>query len=303
MEENKQIQRPPLPVTKIFTEALRFPFCQNRQFWIWVIILCFLSLGMTVAGNYFILAMLRDLPFRIMAGGAMVLDGLESGLVFTLLGITCHRMILLEEQKNRWTEFFRWSHRETRFFIWSFLIYIVVILIMMLFIPLGMVSHVILKAGLRIISDYFTNEGIKIMGFRVWTLGFVSIMYFLFLFLISRVSLVLPATAIDGSPTLSSAWDLAMGNGWRLTLIVGTIPFLALVVLFLKVLMPQFPTFPILSAVNFLDLFDFLPRWIREIGEILFSLLISIFEIALLSEAYKKLVPLKEIPQGELSSN
>lgn len=174
---------------------------------------------------------------------------------------------------------------------------------MMLFLPLVMVSLVIWKSGLVAISDYFAIQGIKTVGFRVWTLGVLSIMYFLFLFLLSRASLVLPATAIDGNPTLSLAWDLSTGNGWRLTLIVGMIPFLALVSVFLKVLVPLFPTFPIFSAVDILGAINVLPRWISKIGDILFSLLIGIIEIALLSEAYKKLISQKEIPKVPFISN
>ncbi len=264
MEETQQLKSSPLPVAKIFGEAIKFPFRQTGQFWILVFILCLGSIAFTIAENYFILTMLRDLPIRWLAGVSMVLDGLSQGLVFTLLAIACHRMILLEEQKNRWTEFFRWSHRETRFFIWSFLIYIVVILIML---PLGMVSLVIIKSGLRIISDYFANEGIKIMGFRVWALGFFSTMYFLFLYLLSRVSLVLPVTAIDGNPTIPWAWDLSAGNGWRLTLIVGMIPFLALLGFFLKVLETLLPTFSILSEVDTLGIINALPNWLNNISE------------------------------------
>ena len=68
-------------------------------------ILCFASFAITRAGNYFILTMLSDLPIKGRIGVSTVLGGLENGLVFTLLAIACHRMILLEEKYERWTDF------------------------------------------------------------------------------------------------------------------------------------------------------------------------------------------------------
>lgn len=45
-----------------------------------------------------------------------------------------------------------------------------------------------------------------------------------FAYVVGRVSLLLPATAIDLHPSFSSAWDLSEGNGWRVAMLVGGIP-------------------------------------------------------------------------------
>jgi hypothetical protein len=45
-----------------------------------------------------------------------------------------------------------------------------------------------------------------------------------FNYLIGRWSMILPATAIDKSLTLGTAWELGRKNGWRLMLTVGIFP-------------------------------------------------------------------------------
>ncbi len=106
MEETQERINRPLPIGNIFKKALRFLFCQNQQFWIWVVILCLVSFVITRAGNYFVLTMLADLPIKVRIGISAVLGGLGNGLVFTLLAIACHRMILLEEKKIGGRNFF-----------------------------------------------------------------------------------------------------------------------------------------------------------------------------------------------------
>lgn len=296
MEETQQFKSAPLPVAKIFKEALKFPFHQTRQFWIWVLILCLISFAISQAQHY-IWPMLRDLPLSIKGwiGVSTVLGGLGNGLAFTLLAITCHRMILLEEQHERWVDFFRWSHRETRFFIWSYLIYLGAMVILLHPIFMGWPNF--LQTGIDtvmhylIFMDYFLIEWlipvawIKKMWIYVFTMGIPLIEYFLFLYVLSRVSLALPATAIDEKSTFSWAWDRSKGNGWRLTFLT-TLPIIVYVL-----------------GGSSLNMVDFMPPplfWIPEIiGSVLYVFW-GMLEAALLSEAYKEFRLQHQVPNFKM---
>lgn len=300
MQDRQNLKRPTLPVSKVFKEALKFPFQQTRHFWIWVLTLCLVSFVISKLENFSMEAISTKVPLTVLIGVGTVLDTLWKGLVFTLLAIGCHRIILLEEQYERWVDFFKWSHRETRFFIWSFLIYLIAIFMMA---PFVMVSLYVLKAGFVATQDLLQIELIETVGGRGLSLGILPTVYFLFLYFLSRGSLVLPATAIDEKPTLSWVWDNSTGNGWRLTLITGTIPFLALVAFFLKVQVTQVPIFsnePIFSHVDVVALLNVLPGWFLKIGEIFCSLLLSMLEVALLSEAFKELQSMNEIKTSSI---
>ncbi len=295
MRETQQLTISPLPVCKIFKEALRFPLGQNRQFWIWVVILCLLSFVITRAGNYFVFTMLADLPIKGRISISAVLGGLGNGLVFTLLATTCHRMILLKEQQNRWTDIFRWSHRETRFFIWSFLIYIGAMFILFHSIFIGLPD--LLKDGINSVKYYLMfmdyslldwlipKTWIPTMWSFIFVMGVFLMKYLTLLYTASRISLIMPAIAIDEKPILFSVWNLSKGNGWRLAFLT-TIP---LIVYFLGGTILNLVIMP--SPLS----------WIPAIlGSVLFVFW-GILEAALVSEVYKDLRSRRQV--SSLASN
>ena len=59
-----------------------------------------------------------------------------------------------------------------------------------------------------------------------WAQWVVASCFIPALYVMARLSLVLPGTALDGKPTLNWAWQLSCGNGWRLVLLVGLLPWL-----------------------------------------------------------------------------
>jgi len=296
MEETQQLKSTPLPVAKIFKEALKFPFHQTRQFWIWVLILCLVSFAISFVQNYFLGVIREEIPLKVMLGISMVLEGISVGLIFTLVAIGCHRMIILEEKNERWVDFFRWSNREIRFFIWSFLIYFLGMLLLLL--PIFIGSPNFLQTGIDAVMEYLVfmdyflinwlipNAWIQKIWIYVFTMGIPLMEYFLFLYVLSRASLVLPATAIDEKATLSWAWDRSTGNGWRLTLMT-TIPFIIVLCL----------------VGSGLDMMDFMQPplfWIPEfIGSAMFVLW-GMLEAALLSGAYKELRLQRQVPNFKM---
>ena len=52
----------------------------------------------------------------------------------------------------------------------------------------------------------------------------ISICVFFGFYIIARLSIILPATAVDQKKSMSWAFHEAVGNGWRLVLIVLMIP-------------------------------------------------------------------------------
>jgi len=55
-----------------------------------------------------------------------------------------------------------------------------------------------------------------------WIAGLAKLLAYWF---VARVSLMLPAIAIDRKPDLSAAWRASRRNGWRLAIVVGLLPW------------------------------------------------------------------------------
>ena len=276
MLDTQQLKASPLPVVKIIKEARNFLFKQIPTFWVYVVILCLFSFFISRAENYFLLPTLRDfpLPMKSMIGVKTMIGGLGQGLVFTLLAIPCHRMILLEEKFDLLTDFNGWSQRETWFLIWAFLLFDVVFLIY-IFIPV--LSVILLNTELfAVLLNLKTEWPISIISIlSIYVAGIPLSMTLLLLYVVNRVILVLPATAIDENPMLSWAWHRSLGNGWRLTLLS---------------LLPIVSVSCLAGAGK--NLMDAMPPSLFLIPEFLGSALYVIWgtlEVVLLSVAYREL--------------
>ncbi len=276
MQETQQLKCSPLPIGKIVKEASNFLFNQIPIFWFYVVLLCFLSLFISQAENYFLLPILRDLPLpmKSMIGVKTMIDGLGQALVFTLLAIPCSRMILLEEKYDRLIDFNGWSQQETWFLIWAFLLFDVVFLI---YIVIPVLSVVLLNNELFAVLISLKTEWpiSSISMLSIYIVGIPLSLTLLLLYVLSRVMLVLPATAIDENPTLSWAWYRSLENGWRLTLL-SLLP-----IIFVSCL-----------AGAGQDFMDAIPPSLFLIPEFLGSALYvfwGILEVVLLSVAYKEL--------------
>jgi len=133
------------------------------------------------------------------------------GSLFTLFAVRCHRLVLLDPQAvaREWRP--RWSWRETQFFMWVagfwlFGIAGMVVLLIMVVNAWGMI------AGPDSVELKWTEQAVR-----------VALLYFL-----ARLCVMFPATAVEKrpAPDLSWAWQLTRGNGWRLMIVVGALPWL-----------------------------------------------------------------------------
>lgn len=120
-----------------------------------------------------------------------------AGGVYTLLAVNVHRLIL---KANNRVVLYPWTWRETRFMGWLALIYFYFGLLFVL----G-VAVIALPSGYVLFQNGgWTDE-------LLWALVTLPGGY-----LVVRLSLLLPATALDRRHRMAWAWKHTEGNGWRL---------------------------------------------------------------------------------------
>jgi len=141
------------------------------------------------------------------------------GAAFTVLAVSCHRLVLLGPSPATLAPKLRWGRRETRFLGW--LVVLAVIFVVGRLLLMLVIANVLLTLFQ---STAITAEGPPKVG-ADWLKGpdyfaFVSCAY-----VVARFSLVLPATAIDEKIGLRWAWQKSAHNGWRLAVVVSVFPW------------------------------------------------------------------------------
>lgn len=131
------------------------------------------------------------------------------GLAFALFAVTCHRLILLGDRSVPKYGLIRWSSRETRFVGRTLLIYLC-----------AWVAAVVPS----ILAFQFIPYALALRP--SWVMFAISFFAIIALpaYLFARLSVLLPATAVDERPRFAWAWDITRGNGWRLFLVVSVLP-------------------------------------------------------------------------------
>lgn len=133
------------------------------------------------------------------------------GSLFTLFAVRCHRLVLLDPQAvaREWRP--RWSWRETRFFMWvaGFWLFGIAGMVVLLIMVVNAWGAI---AGHDSIELKWLEQAVR-----------VALLYFL-----GRLCVMFPATAVEQhpAPDVSWAWQLTRGNGWRLMIVVGALPWL-----------------------------------------------------------------------------
>jgi hypothetical protein len=172
-------------------------------------------------------------------------------ILYSLLAVSCHRIVLLGRASVPEHGLTRVGGRELRFALGLFKVGIIAIL----------TGTVLLNAISKLPGLDFDSGNIE--GYLEW------IMYFVQIYVFARFGLILPAIAIDGKPTLKWAWRISRGNTLRLMLVLGLLPLLVQLPLYL---FPENPGIPE-NVVYFLVWWMMLP-----------------FEITALSLSYKELI-------------
>ena len=202
----------PLRLGPIIKEAVLLPW--NRRQHVWRLLALPVALtNLLSLGEYWLL---KDAPRPI-----GILMHIPHLLIFSFFAVACHRSILIGEHSVSRFGIPGWPHREFRFFGW--LIFIYTIGIMFWFVA----SEVVMR-----FIDFlqpFLGEGLKELSIRLLGLNISlfpwALLGQIFLgYLIGRLSLLLPAIAVDSQASLRSAWLQSKGNGWRVALLIGWIP-------------------------------------------------------------------------------
>jgi len=137
------------------------------------------------------------------------------------IAVCCHRFILMGEQPRSFLQECRWQTRDTWFAFYAFAIY----LFAWLFVFMAVLGGAALSPFLQ-----FLPKWVLILLFALGAIG----MWLLFSYLMGRLSLVLPVTAIDQRPEKDWAlwaWNRSEGNEWPLMFLLGINPSLGWVLL------------------------------------------------------------------------
>ena len=133
------------------------------------------------------------------------------GFLFVLFAVTCHRLVLLDPQSIASMPLARWSWRESRFFLWLCIVWL-------------LATVVVMVAMSAIMSVFFsmaaTPPDQAATEWAFFAARFPALYFF------ARLCLVFPATAVDRKVNLKWAWRMTKGNGWRLFLVIAVLPWI-----------------------------------------------------------------------------
>ncbi len=131
------------------------------------------------------------------------------GLSFSFFAVTCHRLVLTGRAERFKPLREKPGYRELGFLGWLIAIYVIEALL----------ALIIWKIAQDAAGRLF---GAGDAGLADWGKQLASIPG---LYVLGRLSLVLPATALDRRGGLRWAWDRTRGNGWRIFVVVGLFPW------------------------------------------------------------------------------
>jgi hypothetical protein len=130
-----------------------------------------------------------------------------NGILWILFAVICHRLVLLEPRPADLARIPGWGRRETFFLGW--MVILSAIILAVLWGALLVIGTIVANLFSTALFESTYSYAGKIIG----------------TYLFARLSLVLPATAIDARTSIPQAWRQTRGNGWRLVLIVGVLPW------------------------------------------------------------------------------
>jgi len=136
-------------------------------------------------------------------------------LVFMLFAVTCHRLVLLDTAQisQQWLP--HWSKRQTRFLVWF-----VAVWGFCFFLAAWPVMTVLANLMLHVPGPW---RDLALEDSAQWAFQVSHVASF---YLMARLCVIFPATALDQDVNLRWAWKLTRKNGWRLVLVVGALPWI-----------------------------------------------------------------------------
>lgn len=205
-----------LPIMATFLEALTLPYKHYRAL-LKVGLPLIVTLGMLQAFVYF---------FPDTEGGYLELAhfGLFGiallSLVMAIVG--CHRIFLLGDSVAEKSRLLNWTGSAINYAGWWIYIWLCMIFAFLAFVPFALVFMWLWESAKHFFDNY--PAFLSAIGAVVVVVG-SALFGVLYLYVISRWSLVLPSSAIGiHGKSLAWSWRLSSGNGWRLALLIGFLP-------------------------------------------------------------------------------
>jgi len=217
MKMNPQPTTPaPLPVIATIRAAFQFVWDKREQMLRALAIpMAFLFVLEAVPYIIEMISEVPDKPEEDIHGLMWRLSILLSIPFYILFAITCHRLVLVGDQAVPAYGNLTWNQRETRFLGWCVVVSLAYLLII-----------ITIPIGVSLLSMFVADSGTSPSEITdsIWQ-GFMYLLMLPSIYLISRLSLVYPATAVDRQVNLTWAWNLSHFNGWRLMVVVGLLPW------------------------------------------------------------------------------
>ena len=190
----------PLPVGKILLGAFLIPWWNRKAFARALAIPMMLIVALTLSWYY---------AGEHLPSWANWAACLGYAAFFALFAVTCHRLVLLDPARVARRAEPRWTWRESLFLWWligAWLTYVVV----------SMAGATLLGSVLANATRIDTQIGMR------WVIEIAGIPA---IYAVARMSPAFPAVAIDHRPDLKWALAITRGNGWRLFVVVGVLPW------------------------------------------------------------------------------
>ena len=189
----------PLPVRSLVNEAAQVVWAKRA------------TLFPALIGSGFALVMLDTAALQVVGEHPrwflIATIELLRAVLATWFAVTCHRIILLDHGATPRYGIHSWSGREMRFFGWT----LVGGLCLLASVMIAAILTSVVSGGIDIFNDYpILWLPLAIPGAYVST----------------RLSVLLPATAIDKRFDIGWAWEITSGNGGRLLVVVALLPLL-----------------------------------------------------------------------------
>jgi len=198
-----------LPIGKIILGALVVPWAYRRWFVRNLSTSAILIVALSLLGSQ--TELLQKLPLWLQVILPFVYIVLWMTL-FTRFAVICHRTVLLgADAEIKPYQFFSWSHRERAFLIRLIFVYLLA----------GITTLVLTQLIGTILGNIATFKSFLKEHFDiVQTVAKVPATY-----LFARFCLLLPAAALDHRQTLKWAYGVSQGNGIRIAIAIGVLPW------------------------------------------------------------------------------
>ncbi len=210
METNPSIPAP-LPVIRVIYTAIYFVWSKRAR----LLRSLFIPAIAIFALEKFVFLynrMLTEPSFWGSMLGSWFYVAIQS-LPYILFAITCHRLVILGDDGVPHFGLFKWTKRESWYLGWFLVISIICMLL-----AFAINSYFVLK----LVNSVEAGASVESVQSK-WRL--IYLVYVPILYVFCRLSVLYPAIAVDREVTAHWAWGLSRQNGWRLTLIVGFLPW------------------------------------------------------------------------------